>query len=203
VTNWNFDDFLRRLEALKGMGSLEDLVRQVPGLGAILNEVDFKLGDLEPIERILRAMSAEERREPSLLDGEAGLERRQRIADGSGTSLDAVDSLIHQFKTLCRMLESMSAEDVTQELIEQVKPDLEDWQTSPDAWKDAAGELEGDDAAEVRDREAEEDEMLQILRRQLDLILAKVSASGMSSLNEAERALLDEASRRFRERQGS
>ena len=77
----NFDDFLRRLEAIKHMGSIEDLVEHVSDeLAEFVRDVDFSFEDLEPIERILRAMTSEERFNPDLLTAKSGLSRRERIA---------------------------------------------------------------------------------------------------------------------------
>lgn len=196
MANWNFEDFLRRLEALKGLESLDELVQQVPGLGAILEDVDFRLEDLEPIERILRAMSREERLDPELLEGDEGLARRQRIASDSDTSLDAVDSLIWQFRNLCDMLEAMSPEDVTQELLQSAQPQLEPWQTSPDAWKAGAEPITETTAAD--DPIAREEREMAQLREQVDLLLTKISSLGMEALTASERAFLDQASARFR-----
>ncbi len=196
MANWNFEDFLRRLEALKGLESLDELVQQVPGLGAILEDVDFRIEDLEPIERILRAMSREERLDPELLEGDAGLARRQRIASDSDTSLDAVDSLIWQFRNLCDMLEAMSPEDVTQELLQSAQPQLEPWQTPPDAWKAGAEPIT--EAAAADDPIAREEREMAQLREQVDLLLTKISSLGMEALSASERAFLEQASARFR-----
>lgn len=204
MSNWNFDDFLRRLEAIKGMGSLEELLAQVPGLSSILRDVDFDFADLEPIEQILRAMTMEERLNPGLLEGEDGLWRRERIAENSETSVEAVDSLIWQFRSLCQMLEAMSPEEVTQELMKSMDPGLEDWQQSPDAWK-GDGELP---AIRISEPGHEDDEASherpsdwltrEALNRRLDEILRKIGADGMDSLSPAEKAFLDVASQRLR-----
>ncbi len=199
MANWNFEDFLRRLEALKGLESRGGRGPPGPGQGAILEDVEFRVEDLEPIERILRAMTQEERLHPDLLEGELGRQRRQRIAADSETSIDAVESLIWQFRNLCEMLQAMSPEEVTQELLDSAQPQLEPWQTSPDAWKHGESlELVLEDDAESATRRAEEDEMARI-RERVDLLLAKISAGGgLFALTPAERTFLEDASARFR-----
>ncbi|HBP17730.1 MAG TPA: hypothetical protein DEA08_08050 [Planctomycetes bacterium] len=194
---WNFDDFLRRLEAIKGMGSLEDLLDQVPGLGAVLREVDFKLDDLEPIENILRAMTLDERLDPRLLEGESGLERRQRIAERAGTTVEAVESLIWQFNSLMKMLENMSPDEVTQELIQDSTPERETWQVSPDAWK---ASFEEDESDWLEHEEDSEGESPAALEERLDEILRKIGREGMDALSDAEREFLDASSKRLRDR---
>jgi len=204
--NWNYEDFLQRLEAIKEMGSLEEIVEQVPALAAILEHVDFDLDELDSIERILRAMTLEERLNPNMLEGDEGLSRRQRVADSSETTLDAVNDLIWQFKTLRQMLKRMSPEQVTQEMLQSMQPNLESWQTHPDAWKqDEMGafvisveheqELDDEPVSDPTDGDP-----LEVL---LDDILRKISRTGMGSLTSQERAFLEEASRRLREGRAS
>ena len=43
MAEWNFEEFLQRLEAIKGLDSLDELVSQIPNLGGILKQVDFRL----------------------------------------------------------------------------------------------------------------------------------------------------------------
>ena len=214
---WNFDDFLRRLEAIKGLGSLDELIAQVPGLRSILQDVNFDLSDLDPIERILRAMTPEERRDPRLLEDEAGQSRRERIAEASETSPFAVDSLISQFKSLCEMLESMSPEQVTQELVDQSQPRLEPWQQGPDSWKapdpeasDAAGR-DQEAGAQVKEwleeqeeltRQRQEQEQAQaerLDREHMDELLRKIGRVGMEGLELHEQTFLQDMSTRLRE----
>jgi len=191
MANWNFEDFLQRLEALKELDSLDELVDEVPGLTAFLQAVDFQVEDLEPIERILRAMTREERMDPTLLDGDGGAARRERIAASAGVSRSEVDSLIDEFQSLCGMLEDMSPDEVRRELMEQAGPGLEPWQTAPDAWK-------ADGVAAAGAADDADDGAMDLLRQRVDLLLAKISATGLDSLSPPERAFLDHASARFR-----
>lgn len=191
MANWNFEDFLQRLEALKELDSLDELVEDVPGLTAFLQAVDFQVEDLEPIERILRAMTPDERLDPTLLDGEPGSGRRDAVADRAGVSRSEVDSLIEEFQNICGMLDGMSPDEVRKELIEQAGPSLEPWQSSPDEWKAPAEDDDDDD---------DDAATLELLKQRVDLLLAKISASGMDSLSAAERVFLESASRRYRTR---
>lgn len=210
---WNFEDFLRRLEAIKEIGSLEELVEQVPGLAAILEQVDFRLEELEPIEGILRAMTLDERLHPQLLEGEAGRARRERIATTARTTIGAVDDLLDQFHELRALLEkAANPEEVTDEVLKQIQPELEDWQTSPDAWK---GEPQGEpqagwqvgegvalpvtDESEVEELEPVDAEEAEFQGR-LDGILRRLSSVGMEGLTPEERAFLQQASARLRAR---
>jgi hypothetical protein len=212
--DWNFEEILRRLEMIKGMGSLEDLLEQVPDLGALLRDMEFSFDDLKPIESILRAMSEEERLNPSLLEGDAGRPRRTRIADSAETTMEAVDGLIWQFNNLLEMLEKMTPDEVTQELISESKPHQDGWQVSPDAWKTgthgedegpfelAAHDFESDEDGE--DEQANADQEVASLQEQLEIrlddILRKIGREGMSALTPDERAFLEASSQRLQQK---
>lgn len=190
--DYNFEDFLRRLEDIRSRGLPEDLVERVPGLQDLLDSSDFDLTELEPIERILRAMTLEERLDPTLLEGEEGYGRRERIAERSGTTVGDVNALILQFQMLCHMLETMSPEQVTKQILDDVEP-KEAWQASPDSWK--AGYTPEPDP-EVLEREERK-----AFEARLDTILAKLHEVGRENLTPDELAHLEEASRRYREKQ--
>lgn len=203
MAKWNFEDFLRRLEEIRRLGpSLEGLEERIPGLGALLRQSEFRLEELAPIEAILRAMSLEERLRPELLEGEAGLPRRERVAEKSGTSLEEVDSLIWQFHMLSQMLEEMSPEEVTQSLMEGLSPEAESWQTPADAWKQGAGEPSSAEGAPLpAEPHLSATQRLQVaLDARVDDLLRKISRVGMVGLSGEERRFLEEASRRYREK---
>ncbi|MEZ6187094.1 MAG: hypothetical protein R3F62_19050 [Planctomycetota bacterium] len=190
-SDYNFEDFLRRLEDIRSRGLPEDLLARVPGLQDLLDANQFDLQELEPIERILRAMTLQERLNPTLLDGEDGYSRRERIAERSGTTVGDVNALILQFQMLCHMLETMSPEQVTQQILEDVEPQ-EAWQDSPDAWKQGVDFGPDPEQVEREERRAFES--------RLDAILAKLHRVGRANLAPEELAHLEEASRRFRAR---
>ena len=95
MSNWNYEDFLHRLEAIKGIE-----FKQVPGLAQILDAVGFRIEELDRVEQILRSMTQQERLNPNLLQGEEGQVRRDRIAQDAESTREAVDSLIDQFQRL-------------------------------------------------------------------------------------------------------
>ncbi|MCA8923808.1 MAG: hypothetical protein KDD82_18505 [Planctomycetes bacterium] len=194
ANDYNFEDFLRRLEDIRSRGLPEDLLERVPGLQDLLESNQFDLTELEPIERILRAMTLEERLDPELLEGEEGYSRRERIAERSGCTVGDVNALILQFQMLCHMLETMSPEQVTQQILDDVEP-KEEWQDSPDAWKAGADDEPDPELVEREERKAFE--------AKLDEILAKLHRVGRANLAPGELAHLEEASRRYRERRAN
>lgn len=206
---WTYDDFLRRLEAIRSFGTFEELASRIPGMDALLKDMDVDIrGQLEPIERILRAMTAEERLQPELIEGVDGHERRQGIADRAGTTLGAVESLVSQFQRLREMLAERSLDEVTRELMDEAAPQREPWQESAEAWK--APEDEDDDEDEFAEltelledaeldslEEGDEDEgadTATLTGPRLDELLRKISASGYDSLTPSERDDLERAS---------
>ena len=98
----NLEDFLSQLQQMKKLGSLENLLGMLPGMG---NMKDLSLGDnqLQRVEAIVRSMTREERRRPEILNAS----RRSRIARGSGTSVAEVNDLLKQFSMMKRMMKDM------------------------------------------------------------------------------------------------
>jgi len=106
---WNFEDFLSQLQTVKKMGPLQGLLKMIPGMGSMLKGVDLKGDELKPVEAIISSMTTEERRDPDkLLGGRAAGSRRRRIAKGSGTSVQDVNALVKQFKSMKRAIGELS-----------------------------------------------------------------------------------------------
>ncbi|MGQ9608312.1 MAG: signal recognition particle protein [bacterium] len=97
------DDFLDQLQQLKKMGSLEQLVEMIPGFSGMRNlQVDESR--LKKIEAIIRSMTVQERNYPKIINGS----RRMRIAKGSGTSVQEVNSVLKQFEQMNRMIKQFT-----------------------------------------------------------------------------------------------
>ncbi len=92
------DDFFEQLQALKQMGSLEQLVGMIPG-AARLGKAAVDESALARVEAIISSMTPVERQSPGIIDGS----RRRRIARGSGTSVQDVNRLLKQFDTMKKM----------------------------------------------------------------------------------------------------
>src|SRR5690606_38372705 len=80
---FGFDDFLNRIQQVKKMGSMKDLVGMIPGAGKALKDVDIDDDAFKGIEAIIHSMTPKERTEPAIINGS----RKKRIASGSGTSV--------------------------------------------------------------------------------------------------------------------
>ena len=101
---FDFEDFLSQLEQIKKMGSIKDLVGMIPGMSKMLKNVEVDDDAFKPIEAIIYSMTPTERQNPDLINGS----RRKRIADGSGTTIQQVNSLMKQFNDMRKMMKKMN-----------------------------------------------------------------------------------------------
>ncbi len=99
---FDLDDYLSQLRQIKKMGSFSSLLKMVPGANKL---GDVKIDDKEfiRIEAIICSMTAKERRNSKILNGS----RRQRIAKGSGTSVQEVNKFIKSFEMTQKMMKQM------------------------------------------------------------------------------------------------
>jgi signal recognition particle subunit SRP54 len=97
---FTFEDFLEQMQQVKKMGPLGNLIGMIPGMPKELRNTEIDEGELGRVEAIIRSMTLQERRQPDLIDGS----RRQRIADGSGTSTSEVNALLGQFREMQKMM---------------------------------------------------------------------------------------------------
>ncbi len=99
----NLEDYLFQLQQIKKMGSLENIVKMIPGMNQLKGlTVDEK--QLVRIEAIIRSMTPQERRHPGILNAS----RRSRIAKGSGTAVQDVNKLLKGFDQAKKMMKNMS-----------------------------------------------------------------------------------------------
>jgi len=97
---FDFNDFLGQIQQIKKMGNLKDLASMIPGVGKALKDVEIDDDAFKGIEAIIYSMTQEERTNPSILNGS----RRQRIAKGSGTTIQEVNRLLKQFEDTRKMM---------------------------------------------------------------------------------------------------
>jgi signal recognition particle subunit SRP54 len=102
---FTLDDMLEQMQQVKKMGPLGSLMEMIPGFGGAAKQAQAAIdrGELARVEAIIRAMTPEERNDPSVLNAS----RRRRIARGSGTSLPDVNRLVKQFGEMQRMMKMM------------------------------------------------------------------------------------------------
>src|SRR5574344_2820792 len=101
---FDFNDFLNQIEQIKKMGNLKDLASMIPGVGKAIKDVDIDDNAFNGVEAIIRSMTPSERTSPEILN----TSRRQRIAKGSGTSIQEVNKLIKQFDQTRKMMKMVT-----------------------------------------------------------------------------------------------
>ena len=101
------DDFLDQLQQVRKMGPLKDIIGMIPGMGKKMEGMNVDENQLKNVEAIIRSMTHEERMRPDIIEGS----RRNRIACGSGTSVQDVGQLLKQFKQMKKMFRHLSGND--------------------------------------------------------------------------------------------
>ncbi|MBQ6712573.1 MAG: signal recognition particle protein [Selenomonadales bacterium] len=104
--DFTLDDFLTQMQQVRKLGSFEQILGMIPGMGGIkkqLGDIDFDGKEIRQIEAIIRSMTPKERRDISIINGS----RRKRIALGSGTRVQDVNKLLKQFGEARKMMKKM------------------------------------------------------------------------------------------------
>ncbi|NJN84841.1 MAG: signal recognition particle protein [Caldilineaceae bacterium] len=103
--NFDFEDFLDQLNQIKKLGPITDILGMIPGMNKMVKGVDTQMaeGSMKRTEAIISSMTIQERRLPQILNAS----RRRRIAAGSGTTVQDVNTLIKQFRDMQKMMKQM------------------------------------------------------------------------------------------------
>ena len=100
---FTLDDFLAQMQQVRRMGPLGSLLKMIPG-AAQLGPLDLDERELDRVQAIITSMTPQERANPGILNGS----RRRRIAQGSGTSIQAVNQLVKQFGQVQKVMRQLS-----------------------------------------------------------------------------------------------
>jgi len=101
---FDFNDFISQIAQIKKMGNLKDLASMIPGVGKAIKDVDVDDDAFKGIEAMIGSMTPKERSNPDIINSS----RRQRIAKGSGTSIQEVNRLLKQFDQTRKMMKAVS-----------------------------------------------------------------------------------------------
>ncbi len=104
---FNFNDFLKQIEQIKKMGNIKDLASMIPGVGKAIKDIDIDDDAFKGIEAIIKSMTEQERVNPDIINSS----RRQRIARGSGTSMQEVNRLLKQFDATRKMMKMATSKN--------------------------------------------------------------------------------------------
>ena len=97
---FSLEDFLEQMQQIKKMGPIQNLVGMLPGIPKEIRNAEIDDREIARVEAIIRAMTPEERRDPSIMNGS----RRLRVANGSGMTTSDVNQLLKQFKEMQKMM---------------------------------------------------------------------------------------------------
>lgn len=103
---FTLETFLEQMQMIKKMGSLDSMLKMIPGAGKALKQakgMQVPEDELKKIEAIIRSMTRKERLNHKILNGS----RRLRIANGSGTRVQDVNQLLKRFTEAQKMMKKM------------------------------------------------------------------------------------------------
>ncbi len=105
-SEFDLEDFRSQLKQVKKLGSLEDILGMLPGMGKLKKLKNMKPDEKElvKVEAIIGSMTREERRRFKIINGS----RRRRIAMGSGTTVQDVNRLLKNFAQTKKMMEQFT-----------------------------------------------------------------------------------------------
>lgn len=101
---FTLEDFLEQMGQIRKLGSLEDILKMIPGMNKIKNlNVDEK--QITRVEAIIQSMTTAEKQNPQIINAK----RRMRIAAGSGTTVNDVNRMLKQFEDMKKMMKQMTS----------------------------------------------------------------------------------------------
>ena len=101
---FDFNDFLAQIEQIKKMGNIKDLMSMIPGIGKAVKDMDIDDNAFKNVEAIIHSMTPKERENPDIINAS----RRERIARGSGTTLQEVNRLMKQFEQIRKTMKTVA-----------------------------------------------------------------------------------------------
>ena len=101
---FDFADFKMQLEQLKKMGGMKDMLSMIPGMGSKLKDIEIDDNAFKGIEAMINSMTPAERADPDLID----MNRKKRIAKGSGKDIQEVNNFMKQFDQMRDMMKNMN-----------------------------------------------------------------------------------------------
>lgn len=103
--SFTFEDYLQQIDSVKRMGNIKDILSMIPGIGGKVKNLDIDERQMVVNKAIIQSMTPQERRNPEIIKAS----RRQRIAKGSGTSVQQVNQLIKQFEQSKELMKQMKS----------------------------------------------------------------------------------------------
>ena len=107
---FDYNDFLGQIGQIKKMGNIKDLASMIPGVGKALKDVDIDDNAFKSVEAMIGSMTPYEREHPECIN----MSRKQRIAKGSGVSIDEINRITKQFEQMRKMMRQKTSPKMAQ-----------------------------------------------------------------------------------------
>ena len=101
---FDFNDFLTQIQQIKKMGNIKDLMAMIPGVGKAIKDMDIDDNAFKGVEAIIQSMTPQERSNPDIIN----TSRKERIARGSGSTMQDVNRLMKQFDQIRKTMKSVA-----------------------------------------------------------------------------------------------
>ena len=101
---FDFNDFLTQIQQIKKMGNIKELMAMIPGVGKAVKDLDIDDNAFKSVEAIILSMTPKERANPDIINQS----RKERIARGSGTTMQEVNRLMKQFEQIRKTMKSVA-----------------------------------------------------------------------------------------------
>jgi signal recognition particle subunit SRP54 len=101
--SFTFEDYLVQLDSIKKMGNIKDILGMIPGISGKIKNLDIDERQMQVNKAIIQSMTPKERRNPEIIKAS----RRQRIASGSGTTIQQVNQLLKSFEQSKEMMKQL------------------------------------------------------------------------------------------------
>ena len=101
---FDYNDFLSQIQQIKRMGNIKDLASMIPGMGKALKDIDIDDNAFKSVEALIGSMTPYEREHPDCIN----MSRKQRIAKGSGNSIEEVNLITKQFEQMRKVMRMMT-----------------------------------------------------------------------------------------------
>ena len=119
TNKFDFDDFMGQINQIKKLGNIKDVASMIPGVGKAIKDIDIDDSAFTQIESIIQSMTPYERKNPEVLIKQTS--RRQRIAKGSGHSIQEVNKFIKQFDETRKMMKEASTMKNPMKMMKKMK----------------------------------------------------------------------------------
>jgi signal recognition particle subunit SRP54 len=103
---FTISDFLKQMESIQKMGSMQSIMKMIPGMGGIMKQVgdlSGAEGELDNMKVMINSMTKAERENHKLLN----TSRRERIAKGSGRKVEELNQFLTRFEQMQKMMSGL------------------------------------------------------------------------------------------------